>query len=252
MATQAFGTTMNPFDILEIRVGASADEIKASYHRLAKMWHPDRFTGPQKEEAESKFRDVSEAFNVLKDPERRGWAEEEFRNTPAAKIAPVSTAASPGPVHNPVERTPDDWFQESMKAFRDLDVERALGLVQFAIRQDPNKADYHLFQAKLLETKGSDRRAMIKCYEAAHNLQPKNVETMLRLAEHFQATGMNARAAVLIQKAQEISPNHKLLKRMGFATTPAKEEKGKALDIKSLKDLGQQAKTLFNKILRRG
>jgi len=243
---------MNPFDALEIHVGASAEEIKASYHRLAKMWHPDRFTGAEKELAESKFRDISEAFNVLKDPERRGWAEEEFRNASPAQSAPVTVTASTGPVQSHVERTPDDWFQDALKAFENLDVERAFGLVQFAIRQDPNKADYHLFQAKLLETKGSDRRAMIKCYEAALNLQPKNVETMLRLAEHFQATGMQARAAVLIQKAMEISPNHKLLRKMGFAAAPVKEEKGKGPDVKSLKDLGQQAKTLFNKILRRG
>ena len=243
---------MNPFDILEIRVGASADEIKASYHRLAKMWHPDRFTGAEKEVAESKFRDISEAFNVLKDPERRGWAEEEFRNAPPAAGFQTSPVASAKPTQSQFERTPDDWFQDSMRAFKDLDIERALGLVQFAIRQDPTKADYHLFQAKLLETKGSDRRAVIKCYEAAHNLQPKNVETMLRLAEHFQATGMQARAAALIQKAREISPNHKMLKRMGMASSPAKDEKGKGLDIKGLGDLGQQAKTLFNKILRRG
>ncbi len=243
---------MNPFDILEIRVGSSAEEIKASYHRLAKMWHPDRFTGTEKEVAESKFREISEAFGVLKDPERRGWAEEEFRNASPATSSPVPSVASIKPAPTSTERTPDDWYQDSMKAFHDLDVERAIGLVQFAIRQDPNKADYHLFQAKLLETKGSDRRAVIKSYEAALNLQPKNVETMLRLAEHFQATGMQARAAVLIQKAREISPNHKLLKKMGFASTQAKEEKGKDPDIKGLKDLGQQAKTLFNKILRRG
>jgi curved DNA-binding protein CbpA len=252
MATQALGTAMNPFDILEIRVGASADEIKASYHRLAKMWHPDRFTGAQKEEAETKFRDISEAFNMLKDPERRGWAEAEFAGTPPVMSAQAAPAVKPNPQSNPAERTPDDWFQDSMRAFQNLDVDRALGLVQFAIRQDPNKVDYHLFQAKLLETKGSDRRAMIKCYEAAHTLQPKNVETMLRLAEQYQATGMQTRAAVLIQKVREIAPKHKLLRRLDAASPIVVDEKGKGLDIKGLKDLGQQAKTLFNKILRRG
>ncbi|MBL0313989.1 MAG: DnaJ domain-containing protein [Holophagaceae bacterium] len=243
---------MNPFDILEIRVGASADEIKASYHRLAKMWHPDRFTGPQKEEAESRFRDISEAFNVLKDPERRGWAEEEFKNAHSGSSPQASQPGNTNPGLNPLERTPDDWYQEALKAFQNLDTERALGLVQFAIRQDPNQADYHLFQAKVLETKGSDRRSIIKCFEAALNLQPKNVETMLRLAEHFQALGMQARATALIQRAREISPNHKMLKRMGVASGPSHEEKGKSMDIKGLGDLGQQAKTLFNKILRRG
>lgn len=241
---------MNPFDILEVRVGASADEIKASYHRLAKMWHPDRFTGAEKEEAESKFRDISEAFNILKDPERRGWAEEEFKSGGPGSSSQATPSANPGP--SAVERTPDDWFQESMKAFRDLDVERALGLVQFAIRQDPNKADYHLFQVKLLETKGSDRRAIIKCLETALNLQPKNVETILRLAEHFQALGMQARSAALIQKARELAPNHKMLKRMGAASGAAKQDNDKGMDIKGFGDLGQQAKALFSKIMRRG
>ncbi len=252
MARQVFGTMMNPFEILEIRVGASADEIKAAYHRLAKMWHPDRFTGAQKEEAESKFRDISEAFNVLKDPERRSWAESEFKQDVPGVGSQAPPPENAAPAHNPMERTPDDWFQESMKAFQDLDAERALGLVQFAIRQDPNKADYHLFQAKILETKGGDRRAIVKCFEAALNLQPKNVETMLRLAEHFQALGMQARSAALIQKARELAPSHKLLKKMGIASNQATEAQGKGKDIKGLGDLGQQAKTLFNKILRRG
>lgn len=243
---------MNPFEILEIRAGASADDIKASYHRLAKMWHPDRFTGSEKEVAELKFRDISEAFNLLKDPERRGWAEEEFRNAPPAESPQASPAAVSKTGQSQVERTPDDWFQEAMKAFKNLDIERALGLVQFAIRQDPAKADYHLFQAKLLETKGSDRRAVIKAYESAYNLQPKNVETILRLAEHYRSSGMQARAAALIQKAREIAPNHKLLKKMGLDSSSTNVGKNKGLNVKGLEDLGQQAKTLFKKILRRG
>ncbi len=244
---------MNPYDILEIRVGATADEIKASYHRLAKMWHPDRFNGPQKDEAESKFRSISEAFNVLKDPERRSWAEEEFANVPSVLGSSQPLAAAPPQTKSStVERTPDEWFQDSMRAFKDLDTERAQGLVQFAIRQNPDKADYHLFLAKLLETKGSDRRAVIKCYEAALKLQPKDVETMLRLAEHFQAIGMQARAMTLVQKAREISPNHKLLRKMGIAQMSVPEGESKGKGIKSLGDLGHQTKALFNKILRRG
>lgn len=153
---------------------------------------------------------------------------------------------------SPLGRTPDDWYQEAVQAFQHLDVERASGLVQFAIRQDPNKVDYHLFKAKLFETNGSDRRAVIKCYEAALNLQPRNVEILLRLAQHFQAAGMQVRAAVLFQKARELAPNHKLLKRMDAApAAPAKAGVHKAPDGMNLGDLGQQVKTLFNRILGR-
>ena len=62
---------MNPFDVLEIRPDASPEDIKAAYHRLAKQWHPDRYTGDAKVEAEEKFRELAEAFSTLKDPGKR-------------------------------------------------------------------------------------------------------------------------------------------------------------------------------------
>ena len=79
---------MNPYEILEVRPGASADEVKASYHRLAKQWHPDRFTGEQKSQAEHKFRQLSEAFNMLRSVLPRS-AE------PAAPPVPPAPAAAP-------------------------------------------------------------------------------------------------------------------------------------------------------------
>ena len=62
---------MNPFNVLEIPPDATSEDIKAAYHRLAKRWHPDRYTGPEKEEAESRFRELAEAFSMLKDPANR-------------------------------------------------------------------------------------------------------------------------------------------------------------------------------------
>jgi Tfp pilus assembly protein PilF len=153
------------------------------------------------------------------------------------------------PGHSLEERTSKEWFQDAMRAFQDLDVQRAYDLVQCAIRQDPNQADYHLFKARLIETSGSDRRAAISAYEAALNLQPENAEAMLLLAQHFQAEGMQVRAAALVQKARELSPNHKLLKRLEAVPAPIRQEIRKAPDSKDLKDLGQQAKALFNKLL---
>ena len=67
---------MNPYEILEIAPGSSAEDIKAAYHRLAKRWHPDRFTGAEKEEAEKRFRQLAEAFNMLKDAGKREDSEQ--------------------------------------------------------------------------------------------------------------------------------------------------------------------------------
>lgn len=52
-------------------VGKSADdkEIKAAYRKLARKWHPD--VNPGSAEAEAKFKEVSEAYGVLGDPDKR-------------------------------------------------------------------------------------------------------------------------------------------------------------------------------------
>ena len=74
---------MNPYEVLELSVGASADEIKAAYHAMAKKWHPDRFAGEAKVEAERRFRLLG--FNVT----LRGLSRETFLaalDAPAANI----------------------------------------------------------------------------------------------------------------------------------------------------------------------
>jgi len=57
------------YAILEIATGARADEIKKSYRRLAGKFHPDR--NPGDAVAESRFKEIAEAFDVLSDPEKR-------------------------------------------------------------------------------------------------------------------------------------------------------------------------------------
>ena len=57
------------YEVLGLSKGASADEIKKGYRRKAKELHPDRNTSDPN--AESKFKEANEAYDVLKDPERK-------------------------------------------------------------------------------------------------------------------------------------------------------------------------------------
>jgi curved DNA-binding protein len=56
------------YKTLGVEPKASAEEIKRAYRKLARKHHPDVATGP---EAEARFKDISEAYEVLKDPEKR-------------------------------------------------------------------------------------------------------------------------------------------------------------------------------------
>jgi len=58
------------YEILGVQKGAGADEIKSAYRKLALKHHPDRNPSNHKE-AEEKFKEISEAYAVLSDPQKR-------------------------------------------------------------------------------------------------------------------------------------------------------------------------------------
>lgn len=60
----------NYYNILGVKKDASPEEIKKAYRKLALKHHPDRNKDNQKE-AEAKFKEVSEAYSVLSDPQKK-------------------------------------------------------------------------------------------------------------------------------------------------------------------------------------
>ena len=59
----------DPYDVLGVTRNASADEIKSAYRKLARKYHPD--VNRDDPSAEDKFKDASNAYKILSDPEKK-------------------------------------------------------------------------------------------------------------------------------------------------------------------------------------
>jgi molecular chaperone DnaJ len=62
-------TEIDYYELLEVERGADDATLKSAYRRLAMRWHPDK--NPGDAAAEQKFKAINEAYDVLKDPQKR-------------------------------------------------------------------------------------------------------------------------------------------------------------------------------------
>ncbi|KAK9167038.1 hypothetical protein Scep_002229 [Stephania cephalantha] len=99
------------YNILKVSRSATDDDLKKSYRRLAMKWHPDKNPN-NKKDAEAKFKQISEAYEVLSDPQKRAiydqYGEEGLKGIPPP--GSFSNAPSDGSKFNP--RNAEDIFAE--------------------------------------------------------------------------------------------------------------------------------------------
>ena len=70
------------YEVLGVEKGAGEDEIKKAYRKIAIKYHPDR--NPDNKEAEEKFKEAAEAYDVLHDPQKRQQYDQFGFNGPSA------------------------------------------------------------------------------------------------------------------------------------------------------------------------
>ena len=75
-------TEVDFYELLEVERTADDATIKSSYRKLAMKWHPDKNAGCK--DSEARFKAVSEAYDCLKDPQKRAaydrFGHEAFKN----------------------------------------------------------------------------------------------------------------------------------------------------------------------------
>src|ERR687885_290876 len=61
--------TRDPYELLGVSEVASADDVRRAYRSLARKYHPD--ANPNDPEAEERFKEIQQAYEVLSNPEKR-------------------------------------------------------------------------------------------------------------------------------------------------------------------------------------
>ena len=78
------------YAILGVKRDAGADDIKKSYRKLAQKFHPDVSKDPKGEE---KFKEIAEAYQTLKDPEKRKAYDDLGSHAPGESFRPPPDSA---------------------------------------------------------------------------------------------------------------------------------------------------------------
>lgn len=185
------------YSILGISKTASMAEIKQAYLKMARDNHPDRFREPaEREEADRRFQQITEAFNQLRDEKSR----QEYDRSLTKET-----------------RTPEEearlYYKNAELREQSKDYENALKFYYEAMRLQPGNLDYMMAAGRILVMDKSKLRQAAELFTQAIEKHPDAPEPHLELGEVYLRTGMNVRAKRVFEAALKQFPNHPELKR---------------------------------------
>ena len=177
----------NYYDILGLPPNATTQQVRDRFRTLARELHPDLFRGDEKPEAEARFQEITQAFNLLNDAARRREHDLELARPEGLKQDSSEAARV--------------YLQRGIKAFREKQYSEAAENFDRATRENPESAQSWHYLAMACRGKRQwlprSREAILK----ACDIDPMNAVYLKLAGEIFADSGMNRRAKVFYQKA---------------------------------------------------
>jgi DnaJ-class molecular chaperone len=178
------------YAVLALPRSATEEQIRSRFRELARTRHPDRFQGAAKERAEQEFQEVTRAFNVLIDPERRRKHDLEL----ARPDEPATQAVDPRQVARA-------YLQRGAQAYKEKSFVEAADHFERAAEADPKSALawHHLAQASSHSPSRLPRA--VAAIEKACELEPMNTSYLKQAGRICRLAGRNERALQFYRRA---------------------------------------------------
>jgi len=200
-------------DVLGVGPGASVDEIRKAYQRLATRFHPDAVgDAPPEEAAKAKaiFMRVSEAYGALRSAlPRMSPAPRPLAGRPPHNPAPVPSAGPSAEPQPAPERSTDESLHLAEEALAERPWE-ALGILESLVPSTTGaiRSRARLLRARaMLKSPASLRAAEVELREIVEE-NPNCADAWLVLGGFYKDRGLGVRAASMFRKVLEIRPGN--------------------------------------------
>lgn len=179
------------YTLLGVGREATASEIRERFRSLAREAHPDLAPPGMKADAEARFQSLTEALNVLCNPERRQAYDHE-------RLLSSSHGGS-------TDAVVQDYMEQGNSAYRSGAYTEAAGNFALAARKDPKNARAH-HHLGLASARAGDLRAAVKALETAVALDPHNVVLLKDAGKVYRQAGLLSKAEKSFQDAVSWDP----------------------------------------------
>ncbi len=189
------------YQILDVADGAPQEDIKKSYFRLARKFHPDLFSRELPSESTQKidevFDQITKAYHTLSDEKRKGEYNKEL-------------SAPPGDDRKNLAKEAEKRFRQGKTLFNQARYEEALVFLEQSVRLSRDKAKYFVLLAMTQTKLQIYRQEAEKNFIRATKLEPWNAEAFVGLGVLYKKEGLHIKANKQFERALQIDPDHKI------------------------------------------
>ncbi|HUO83930.1 MAG TPA: DnaJ domain-containing protein [Thermoanaerobaculia bacterium] len=181
---------VNYYELLGLQRAASDQEIRDRFRQLAREHHPDRYKGGDKSEAERRFQELTEAFNVLSNPQKRKQHDSELQ--------PGGTRATTD--FSQIARA---YLAQGVKAYKEGNFVLARENFDLAVKHYPDDAKAFHYLALTCVRIPSGIRQAVQAIESAVQREPMNPVFLKDAGLICRTAGLTAKAERYLEQALE-------------------------------------------------